>query len=173
MENAFLPEHWRDLYVMLGTSSAALIGLLFVATSLHLDQIVNNTVFRTRSRNVTIHLVVTLVQAAAILTPQPITILGAELVAANLCGLWLPLSFTYKVFIKSRDTGRQGGYSIYRAMNYIAGYLVGIAGGAALIEQSNWGLYLVTVAYVNFLVGAIWNAWAIMLGVGATAKRRK
>jgi hypothetical protein len=25
---------WHDLYVMLGTSSAALVGLLFVATSL-------------------------------------------------------------------------------------------------------------------------------------------
>ena len=42
MENAYQPELWRDLYVMLGTSSAALVGLLFIVTSFHLDEIVNN-----------------------------------------------------------------------------------------------------------------------------------
>jgi hypothetical protein len=30
---------WRDLYVMLGTSSAALIGLLFIATPMHLGEV--------------------------------------------------------------------------------------------------------------------------------------
>jgi hypothetical protein len=37
MEQTHSPELWRDLYVMLGTSSAGLLGLLFVATSFHLD----------------------------------------------------------------------------------------------------------------------------------------
>jgi hypothetical protein len=166
VEGIFLPEQWRDLYVMLGTSSAALIGLLFVATSLHLDQIVNNNVFQTRSRNVILHLIVTLVQAAAILTPQPAAFLGAELVAANVFGIWLPLSFAYKIFFRGGDKRRKGGFSPYRAMGYIAGYLVGIAGGAVLIAQSNWGLYLVTASYVHFLIVAIWYAWVIMLSVG-------
>ena len=38
METVHQLEGWRDLYVMLGTSAAALIGLLFVATSLHLTK---------------------------------------------------------------------------------------------------------------------------------------
>ena len=46
MESAYQPELWRDLYVMLGTSSAALIGLLFVVTSLHLNEVMNKPVFR-------------------------------------------------------------------------------------------------------------------------------
>jgi len=37
MENVYQPELWRDAYVMLGTAAAALIGLLFVVTSLHLE----------------------------------------------------------------------------------------------------------------------------------------
>jgi hypothetical protein len=32
MENAYQPEAWHNLYVMLGGSTAALTGLLFVAT---------------------------------------------------------------------------------------------------------------------------------------------
>ncbi len=49
-----LIDAWRDLYVMLGTSSAALIGLLFIATSIHLGEVVNNPGFRVRSYNQTL-----------------------------------------------------------------------------------------------------------------------
>ena len=44
-ESAHLIDAWHDLYVMLGTSSAALIGLLFIATSIHLDEVVSNPRF--------------------------------------------------------------------------------------------------------------------------------
>ena len=36
----------QNLYLMLGTSSAALIGLLFVATSPHLVEVVSSPAFR-------------------------------------------------------------------------------------------------------------------------------
>jgi hypothetical protein len=31
MENAYQPELWHDFFVVLGSSSAALIGLLFIS----------------------------------------------------------------------------------------------------------------------------------------------
>ena len=37
MENAYHPEAWHELYVTMGGALAALTGLLFVATSLHVD----------------------------------------------------------------------------------------------------------------------------------------
>ncbi len=64
MEHDYQPELWHDLYVMLGSSSAALIGLLFVATSLHLKEIVNNPIFRLRTRINYIYLIITVVEAA-------------------------------------------------------------------------------------------------------------
>ena len=75
---AFQPEQWRDLYVMLGTTAGALIGLLFVAMSLHLDLMVSNPIFRLRARNNTIHLLIMLVQAGLLLAPQPEALLGIE-----------------------------------------------------------------------------------------------
>jgi hypothetical protein len=42
----------QNLYLMLGTSSAALIGLLFVATSPHLVEVVSSPAFRIRAYNV-------------------------------------------------------------------------------------------------------------------------
>ena len=58
MENVYQPELWRDAYVMLGTAAAALIGLLFVVTSLHLEEIVNNPAYRIRARNNMFYLMV-------------------------------------------------------------------------------------------------------------------
>ncbi len=171
MENAYQPELWRDLYVMLGTSAGALVGLLFVFTSLHLDEIVNNPVFRLRARNNTLHLLIMLVQAALILTPQPMAILGAELVAVNLFGLRLPLSFTYKYFFRSK--GSRSAFPIYPFVTYTSCYLLGIAGAAGLIAHANWGMYLVTASYVTILVAVALNAWTIMLGVGQTETTTK
>ena len=42
-ESVDLIDAWHDLYVMLGTSSAALIGLLFIATSIHLGEVVEQS----------------------------------------------------------------------------------------------------------------------------------
>ena len=121
METVHQLEGWRDLYLMLGTSAAALIGLLFVATSLHLHDMTDNQVMRTRSRNLTLHLVVMLVQATAILTPQPLRFLGIEIIIINLCGMYLPLTFTYKAFIRGRESGKRGVFSIYMGMTYMLG----------------------------------------------------
>ncbi|HZL36763.1 MAG TPA: hypothetical protein VFC78_15700 [Tepidisphaeraceae bacterium] len=168
MGNTYQPELWRDLYVMLGTSSAALIGLLFVVMSINQGEIKKNPVFYIRARNITLHLLTTLVEAALILTPQPMFILGVELVALNLLGLRLPAVFVYRYFYKNRKAGARGKYSVFRGMINIGAYLAGIAGGACLIGMSNWGLYLVTVSFVTFLVSGILNAWTIMFGNGET-----
>ena len=168
---AYQPELWRDLYVMLGTSAAALIGLLFVVASLHLEEVMSNPVHRTRARNMSLHLLVLLVEAALILTPQPMQALGAELFVINLAGLQLPLRFIYKAFYKDRHLGERGAYSIYRGAANVLAYLFGFAGGACLILAFVWGLYLVTVSFIAFLVSAILNAWTIMAVVGDSKKR--
>src|SRR5262245_30699584 len=106
-ENVDLIDAWRNLYVMLGTSSAALIGLLFVATSIHLGDVVSNPGFRVRSYNQTLYLLTLLVEAVLILVPQPVPFLGAELMVLNLVGLWFPLSTSYTFIYKHRDNSHR------------------------------------------------------------------
>jgi hypothetical protein len=159
---------WGELYVMLGTSSAALIGLLFVASSLHLKELLDKPVLRTRSRNLTLHLTAMLVQATAILTPQPLRLLGIEIIVVNLCGLYLPLSFVYKHFLGGRVRGKRGGFSIYMGTVYILGYALGIGGGAALAQSFSSGLYLVTFSNAIFFVSVVLNGWKLMLGIRET-----
>jgi hypothetical protein len=166
METAYQSELWRDLYVMLGTSSAALLGLLFVVTSLHLDEIVNNAAYRIRARSNSIFLIIMLVEAALILTPQPMALLGVELAVVNLFGWSFPVRNSYRFYYKERELGKRGGMTPSRAAIFHGAYLLGVAGGVCLIENSNWGMYLVTAFYVSLLASVSMNAWSIMLGIG-------
>jgi len=172
MENALQLEAWRDLYVMLGTSSAALLGLLYVVTSLHLEEIVNDFGYRRRARSNSLYLILTLIEAAFILAPQPMWSLGAELALVNCCGLVLTIR---NIAFISKDWGaaRRAGFAIRRAIAFNAGFLSGLAGGAALAQGSKWGMYLLTASYVTLLVSVALNAWAIMLGVGQSEKAAK
>jgi hypothetical protein len=164
-KRADLIDAWHDLYVMLGTSSAALIGLLFVATSLHLGEVMSNPAFRVRAYNVTLYLLTLLVEAVLILVPQPVPFLGAELVVLNLVGLWLSLSTTYNYVYKHRGISDRGGMKMSRAVTLTVAYLLGIAGGIALIQGSHWGMYVVTVSYTTLLVAVVLGTWAMMLGI--------
>jgi hypothetical protein len=171
ISSAPLPDAWRDLYLMLGTSSAALIGLLFVATSLHLKEIANEEVFQLRAEYTTLILVSTLLEATAILMPQPLQVLGVELLALNLWGLSFPLALLFKALKIPGARGR-GGFSVRRAAFFIAGYGVGTFGATAVAAGNGWGMYAVTVSYAALLIASIWNGWVIMRGIGQGERKR-
>ena len=105
MESVYKPEEWHDLFVVIGTSAGALVGLLFVVMSLHFGKISERADHNMRAtidgaRYNTIHLLVVLVEAAVVLTPQPLRFAGAELIALNLFGLRGPVAFTLRYFNK-------------------------------------------------------------------------
>ena len=142
----------------------ALIGLLFIATSINLGEVVSNPGFRVRSYNQTLYLLTLLVEAILILVPQPVQFLGAELMVLNLVGLWFPISTTYTFIYKHRNDRHRGGMKM-RAIPLSVAYLLGIAGGIALIQGSQWGMYIVTVSYTALLVTVVLGAWSTTIGM--------
>ena len=172
MEYSFKPEVWHQVFVILGSSSAGLIGLLFIAASLQVKAIASNPVFYRRAFNNSCFLLIILTQSLLVLIPQPIQILGAELVAINIVGLWLPIRFVYG-FFKNEEVFRRGGGSIYLAIIFGVILLLGITGGVALIGHLNWGMYLVAASCFFLLVRVVLAAWSILAGVGELEKTSK
>src|SRR5262245_42830040 len=156
MESAEPIRAWHDLYVMLGTSSAALIGLIFVAASLHLGDVVSNPAFRIRAYHATLYLLTLLVEAVLVLVPQPVGVLGAQLFVLNLIGLWAPLStayrYYYEYYYEDRVPSHRAGITMARTITYSVAYLIGISGAITLFESPHWGMYLVTASYTTLLV---------------------
>ncbi len=164
MATGYQPEVWRDLFVMIGTSAASLVGLLFIVMSLHIGAIRDRPDYNMgatihASRNNTYHLLTALVTAVVVLTPQPPPILGAELVALHLFGLRLPITFTLRHFIENH-----GGFPISMIVTISTGYLLGVIGGIALIGMGGWGLYLVSASCALILVRSVLTAWMLMFG---------
>ncbi len=173
MAIGYQPELWRDIFVMLGTAAAALIGLLFIATSLHLDEIIKNQMYRMRARNNMFYLWIMLFQATFVLIPQPMAALGIELAVIGLFLLLLHLRNVYMFRYKNKEIGDRGGFQINTTLRFMTSDLLGLAGGAFLVALSNWGMYLITASYLIFIGSVIYSAWLIMLGVGQAERVTK
>ncbi len=162
MTNGFLPDAWRDFFIMIGGAAASLVGLLFVVMSLHIEAIRRHPSYEAQAtiqaaRNNTYHLLTALVTACCLLVPQPPQLVGAELVAAHLFGLRLPILFTYTHFIRNR-----AGFPFSMIITISSGYLLGAAAGVALIAGARWGLYLAAASSVIILVRSVLTAWMLM-----------
>ena len=94
----------HELYLMLGTSSAALVGLLFVATSLHLAEIANEDLYRLRAQYTTLILLSTLLVAIAVLMPQPLWILWNRMSCDQYLGTFAADHASFKSGQNSRRT---------------------------------------------------------------------
>ena len=170
MESTYKPELWHDLFVMIGSSAGALVGLLFIVMSLHLDKINDHADYNMRgtiegARNNTMHLLTVLVEAAVVLTPQPLSFIGAELIAINLFGLRLPLVFTYKYFNKHITISPQGSFPMGLILTIIAAYLLGIGAGIGAFRMLDWALYLVAASCVIKIVRSVLTAWMLIFGM--------
>jgi hypothetical protein len=162
-------EPWRDVFVMLGSSAGALVGLLFIVMSLHFERIRLRSDANTRitidgGRNNTYHLLTVLVEAGLVLTPQPMALIGAELIAVNLFGLRLPLTITLTYFRQNVTISERGRFPTAVILTIIAAYLLGVAGGGVLLSLRSWGLYLVAASCMLKVVRTVLTAWMLMFG---------
>src|SRR5262249_42149495 len=96
ISNPPLPSSWKELYLVLGSSSAGLIGLLFVATSLHLAEIANEEVYRLRAQYTMLVLLSTLVASIGVLMPQPITVSRARASGCKFVGTFVSDHVAFK-----------------------------------------------------------------------------
>src|SRR6185312_13662121 len=156
-------------------SAGALVGLLFIVVSLHFDKISGQSDINTRvtmegARYNTMHLLTVLLEAAAVLTPQPAAMLGAELILLNLFGLRLPLTIIYRYANQHITISRRGGFPFALIATVIAAYLTGAAGGIAVIARWEWALYAVALFCLAMIVRSVLTAWMLIFGIGHTAK---
>jgi hypothetical protein len=158
MENAYQPEAWKEFYVMLGGSVAALTGLLFVATSLHIAEIGKTPHFKTRAFGNTFELVGQLIISALVLTPQPVIWLGIELVLFNTF-LFLIIQVRYHIAWARAHAPIE----LLRSIPGAIGAVVGILGGASLIVRFGGGLYLCGLGSLILIWVVVWNAFTMMI----------
>lgn len=166
MPQAWQIEPWRDVYVMLGTTAGALIGLLFVATSLHLAEIVSDKYARTRARNNLLYLLCLVATATVMLLPQAPRPLGIELLLIYVCLFIFHARNFYMFRVLRRHEGTRVGFSGVIAVQFFGSDAAGVVGATFIYNAQTIGLYLVAAAYFLYLSTVVFNTWQIMLWVG-------
>jgi len=161
------PSIWRDYFVMVGGGAAALTGLVFVAMTLHLEDIVHHPVHRHRARTILTGLTAVFLRCGLVLMGgQTRQAVAVELISVLVVVEVILYRSTQDAF-KSADTR-----VLLRAAGSFACLLTEQAGAAFLFFGATWGLYVVGFGMMASFVFMVSGAWLLLVGVESSAKRR-
>jgi len=161
---AYDPEQWSDFAVATAGSAAALAGLLIVAVSINLREIIAGPRLPGRAASALIALLAPLFTALFLLIPaQSDDLLGLELAVLGLVlGLAQGL-LNWPAHLPPERTYRQ--WFSTSALPVIL--LVGptILAGAGLLIEGLGGLYWLPVAVIAAIIGGVTQAWVLLIEI--------
>jgi hypothetical protein len=162
-----LLHSWHDFYILLGTASATLVGLMFVAAS------IGAQIFTESNRPGTgafisptvVHFTSTLFLCVVGTVPAHSWFTLAALVGLiGLIGAGYSANILVQLFVRRRFTVDVVDRLFY-ALIPLAGYLGVIAAAGALLEQEDWALIVLAAALLTLLLAGIRNAWDMMMWI--------
>lgn len=158
----YQPSLWHDYFVMVGGGSAALTGLVFVAMTLHLEEITRNPVHRHRARTILTGLTAVFIRCALVLMGGQ----NGQAVAVELIVVLLVVEVI--LYNSIRQAARNADPSVlWRTIGSFACLVVEQAGAVILFSGNAWGLYLVGLGMMSSFVFMVSGAWLLLVGVGA------
>lgn len=157
---ALITEGWSDLFVAAAGASAALAGLVFVAVSINVERIVGYPGLPERGLVTVLMLLgVVVVSLLGLVPDQSRAALGIELLVEGLAISVAVVALTLWTRPPPGDESHLGSaLAIAGAgtLPFVAGAVVVLAGG---------GLGVTFAAIVAALVGAVLNAWVLLVEI--------
>jgi hypothetical protein len=154
---------WRDYFVVVGGGAAALTGLVFVAMSLHLDQIALNAAHRHRARTVLTGLTAVFIRCALVLMAGQ----SAQAVALELILVLVVVEVILYLSIRQalRSSEVPDPALLWRTIGSFACLVVEQAGAVVLFTGDARGLYAVGIGMMSSFVFMVSGAWLLIVGV--------
>ncbi len=162
------PAIWRDYFVMVGGGAAALTGLVFVAMTLHLEDIVHHPVHRHRARTI-------LTGLTAVFLRCGLVLMGGQSRQAVAVELFAVLVVVEVVLYRStRDAFAAADRGVLlRAVGSFACLLTEQLGAVVLFLGGIWGLYVVGIGMMASFVFMVTGAWLLLVGVESSQAQER
>jgi hypothetical protein len=162
---AELLHDWHDFYVLVGTASATLVGLMFIAIS------IGTSIFNEQRRvGMTAFITPTVVHfAATLFTCLQVTIptqswytLGSLLAAGGLAGSIYCGTLAVRIIVRTQvDLSDR----LFYALLPLLGYMLALVSAVLLLMESSASPNLIAPAVLILLLAAIRNAWDMMVWI--------
>ncbi len=155
-------EQWNNFFILVGTGSATLAGLVFVALTINLRGVAKDATHRYRAINMlTGFASVFLLSALALMGHQRAFALGLEwlIVAALAAAI-----NTYGYFQAFRLRSSLYALSKVRMVGGTVGYLGQVVGAILLLLGVGSGIYIAAIALIANFIYLISGSWLLILG---------
>ena len=159
---------WESFALAQVGASAALLGLVFVGISINLRDIIGSGSLVHRAAEAVILLGSVLVTATVVLVPgQRRDVLSTELILLAVA-LFAVVFYLQRDAVAQPDPGKpgppRGSLAIRRVFGLGTAALVAVA-GLTLAAQAGGGLYWYPAAVLAAYVGALTNAWILLIEI--------
>jgi hypothetical protein len=156
-------DQWNNFFVMVGSGSAALAGLIFVAMSINPEMIIGNSTHKNRAINMlTGFSAVFMACSFALAGNQSLEVLGFEWLA-----LWLiaTIIFIRGYVIAIRASMSSIGLNTLRLGGGTLCYFAEVIGAIFLIFGHSLGLNIAAIATIVLFAFLISGAWLLIIGI--------
>jgi hypothetical protein len=160
---AYTTAPWSDLYVAMAGAAAALLGLLFVAVSINLQQVLRIASLPLRAGETLAVLLTLLATTVFVLAPgQARTTVGVELAVTGLLLLGLD---GWARIRQGRVPGLPRQAAVVPVVIVAATGAPLAVAGVSLVMGAGGGLYWTLPALLAAFVGAVLNAWVLLVEI--------
>jgi hypothetical protein len=166
----YRPAEWHDFFLVTGGGAAALAGLVFVAMSINVDVVAENSTHRGRAINMlTGFTAAFIICGLALMGGQSHRAVGTEwFVVATVAAL----SYVHNYLQAARSGGRKAELRPYRLAGGTTCYVAEMVGAVVLIFGQVAGLYVAAVGLIVLFAFTISGAWLLLVAVHDDRSRK-
>jgi hypothetical protein len=169
--HAYDPGDWTGFFAAVTGAAAALAGLLFVAVSINLQELLKpaNASLPGRAAETLAMVLFVVVSAALVLVPQATWVLGAEIlvVALPLTAVTLRNQVRYRRQYPEHPLH----WALARMAATGAPLLLALLGGISLAAHGGGGLYWLVPSSLLGVASAVYSAWVMLVEILRLSQR--
>jgi hypothetical protein len=162
-------ESWHEFYLLAGTAAVTLVGLLFVALSIHLDTLLHESRAHlvAHARQTLFSFTYVLFISLAFLVPNTsVRVLGVMLVAFSVAMSSITLRMSRGDFIRSGVRDLDTAYRRRTAIMLLGYALCGGCGAWMAIQRNPWVVHYMIGGVFALLGNAAGASWDLLVQVG-------
>ena len=156
-------EHWADFNLAMAGATAALAGLVIVAASVNITEIVKQTSITSRLASAIAGLVIAIAGSAVALIPElSATGYGITVIVFALIGAGFAFEATRRIFENRHPQNK------LRPLKALLGFAVPVTyvvGGVLLLAGSATGLVWVAAGSIAAIAAALMVSWVVLVEV--------